>query len=231
MDAYQGSVYDPVSLHKYLYCSANPVMNIDPSGYMGMTIARARYDMATLKLGMQLILQTKTAKIVGAIVFTLAIIPIIHEVSELPIFSNYSIAVQEHLIDETFAGIGDVAKDPELVKKKEDFETDIRAKVKADTKNRGSNTVEHHIVSRKHRKAEPSRDILKKVKIEIESSQNKVMLSTKMHVHMHTNVYYIWLNSTMIASYNMGSEEEAQLNVSNALLLVKTTLITIDTTT
>jgi RHS repeat-associated protein len=32
-DAYQGSVYDPVSLHKYLYANANPVMYSDPSGY------------------------------------------------------------------------------------------------------------------------------------------------------------------------------------------------------
>ena len=33
-DTYQGTINDPVSLHKYLYCSSNPVMNIDPSGYM-----------------------------------------------------------------------------------------------------------------------------------------------------------------------------------------------------
>ena len=32
MDAYQGSLYDPVSLHKYLYCNSDPVNNIDPSG-------------------------------------------------------------------------------------------------------------------------------------------------------------------------------------------------------
>ena len=33
MDSYEGSIYDPVSLHKYLYANANPVMYTDPSGY------------------------------------------------------------------------------------------------------------------------------------------------------------------------------------------------------
>jgi hypothetical protein len=32
MDVYQGSPFDPVSLHKYLYANANPVMFKDPSG-------------------------------------------------------------------------------------------------------------------------------------------------------------------------------------------------------
>lgn len=36
MDSYQGSVYDPVSLHKYLYANANPVMYTDPSGYFSL---------------------------------------------------------------------------------------------------------------------------------------------------------------------------------------------------
>lgn len=37
MDTYQGSIFDPVSLHKYLYANANPVTYCDPSGYFGLT--------------------------------------------------------------------------------------------------------------------------------------------------------------------------------------------------
>ena len=37
MDTYQGSIFDPVSLHKYLYANANPVTYVDPSGYFGLT--------------------------------------------------------------------------------------------------------------------------------------------------------------------------------------------------
>lgn len=33
MDTYGGSVFDPVTLHKYLYANANPVTYSDPSGY------------------------------------------------------------------------------------------------------------------------------------------------------------------------------------------------------
>ena len=32
MDTYQGNMYEPVTLHKYLYANANPVKYTDPSG-------------------------------------------------------------------------------------------------------------------------------------------------------------------------------------------------------
>ena len=37
MDTYAGSVFDPVSLHKYLYANANPVSYTDPSGYFSLS--------------------------------------------------------------------------------------------------------------------------------------------------------------------------------------------------
>ena len=68
MDSYDGSIDDPVSLHKYLYANANPVMYSDPSGYFtledveigtaGETILNVAYQMANqsaMRIGMAIL--------------------------------------------------------------------------------------------------------------------------------------------------------------------------------
>ena len=39
MDTYEGSIYDPDTLHKYLYANGNPVTYSDPSGNMFVDVA------------------------------------------------------------------------------------------------------------------------------------------------------------------------------------------------
>ena len=67
-DSYAGEISDPVSLHKYLYANANPVMYTDPSGYFtledveigtaGETILNVAYQMANqsaMRIGMAIL--------------------------------------------------------------------------------------------------------------------------------------------------------------------------------
>ncbi|MDO5577314.1 MAG: RHS repeat-associated core domain-containing protein, partial [Fibrobacter sp.] len=54
MDEYAGSVFEPVSLHKYLYANANPVMYCDPSGYFA-----THFDYQTGEVGYSIVAPTE----------------------------------------------------------------------------------------------------------------------------------------------------------------------------
>lgn len=82
MDSYQGSLEDPVSLHKYLYANANPVMYTDPSGYSSATemainmdctisarVAEVYYNAVILKIGIQAIVQFKAVGVVESFAY------------------------------------------------------------------------------------------------------------------------------------------------------------------
>ena len=63
MDTYQGSIFEPVSLHKYLYANANPITYSDPSGYCVLA-AKWEYNTSIVRKGMELISQLKGLAIV-----------------------------------------------------------------------------------------------------------------------------------------------------------------------
>ena len=47
LDPFAGNIQDPLSLHKYLYAHANPVMGIDPTGLAEFTTAGVNVSIST----------------------------------------------------------------------------------------------------------------------------------------------------------------------------------------
>ena len=91
MDSYQGSIYDPVTLHKYRYANANPMMYTDPSGYSALGLAvridaestlrisQIMYDSTIFKIGMKVLSALRTVKlfnIIRNLVITSAVVVI-----------------------------------------------------------------------------------------------------------------------------------------------------------
>ncbi|OUL29670.1 hypothetical protein BV378_05730, partial [Nostoc sp. RF31YmG] len=54
-DAYEGTLTDPMSLHDYLYAHANPVMNIDPSGYFTLQEFGAALAISSIASGLGIV--------------------------------------------------------------------------------------------------------------------------------------------------------------------------------
>jgi hypothetical protein len=106
MDAYQGSVYDPVSLHKYLYCSANPVMFVDPSGYMAEDVMVANGCLAILSANLNAfvtslfgLLKTLVLPAIAAAATVVALLPVIKYVATHEQTNNYSESVRDTVIE------------------------------------------------------------------------------------------------------------------------------------
>jgi len=71
MDSYEGNRSDPLSLHKYLYCAADPVNNTDPSG--NMTLAAQVPTFGTMSALAGLSLPSLASAKATAVTLTLAI--------------------------------------------------------------------------------------------------------------------------------------------------------------
>ncbi len=61
MDSYQGSLYEPISLHKYAYANANPISYVDPSGYSATSISECAI-VQTIQTNINEIVQIQSLK-------------------------------------------------------------------------------------------------------------------------------------------------------------------------
>ena len=72
MDSYGGSIYDPTSLHKYLYANADPIGFSDPSGYYSLSEMSTTISVeAVLRKGFEFIAKAFISYIAGGTIATL----------------------------------------------------------------------------------------------------------------------------------------------------------------
>jgi len=142
-DSYAGSVYDPVSLHKYLYANSNPVMYTDPSGYTAATfvenvvvvainaILEATYcflSSAAFATGMKLIASITTIAVVS--IYTYLITDyILDNINDVASGSKTSSDVNEDCKDTAVDGVPGKESDDEQDRENDDSDNDALGKL------------------------------------------------------------------------------------------------------
>ena len=74
LDTFQGNIFDPISLHKYLYANADPVNNIDPSGETSIAVGISITLPAITLPAISLISVLKILALLGVVVLVAAIV-------------------------------------------------------------------------------------------------------------------------------------------------------------
>ena len=174
-------------INLYSYCLDNPVMNVDSSGHMAISIFVAL-----------------TRLICGLVALYLA------AVAATMISANIETA--KEVIDPS-------------IRLEDDLFSDIAGLISSyawslEPKNEYDYKERHHIVARKDRRAERSRQILDEVGIGINDKINLVDVNNSFHRVMHTNVYYAILNLTISLGYYSAGKEgvEAVLLIYQRIL-------------
>jgi RHS repeat-associated protein len=223
MDTYAGRMHEPVTLHKYLYANGNPVMFVDPSGYVGIMRLLTATNVAAN-------IQTYTT--IGVNILT----------------GNYAVAAGQIAEEVVFAKLGALGRP---ISKMSEKATNLfynvlgrNVKLRLGKKASGTtlahnlqqvgvtkppNTSAHHIVAGKGERAQRARDILEDFDIDINSPNNGVFLANRasspaigaIHSGGHTHAYFDEINERLINAAASGDK----VQVLNELGQIKLDLL------
>ena len=228
MDTYQGSIFEPATLHKYLYANANPVMYNDPSGNMFASIAISSVfnsiqekihtlkEIAiyhSLKNAISSIFSTYISKnVVNLVVGTLTV----------AVMAEATLILKDVMIEDVLNGINSGVSKLANVYAISAGILGMILTAATDIKQFGKihkyPTAIHHIVEKSFELAQPARDVLHSVGINLcdnyttaqlvaaeragEPNLTKIKAITHQAIHnqLCNTIYTTWVNIVMVAS-------------------------------
>ena len=231
MDTYAGSLSDPVSLHKYLFANANPVMYSDPSGHE--SVAEEMGVISIIGMLAEAFLET-----ISVVVGFMKNAYVIYTIIALVIVTISAIIISG-ILNWGHVGVsttGDIVINQSLPNtiSWEDLKEIIIAKAETISFARDYRTDGewHHIVAKRDPRAIQSRIILRNsgyrsidpttnfAKVDI--VENLVYLKTAMHRRLHTDEYHLYVFSVLKSVYQENATENVnKVEVAIALNMIR----------
>ena len=179
-DTYRGEIENEETWHLYAYCANNPINYVDPSGHIAQVATKS-----IISSGINNIFMVSTSSIAAIAAIC---------VGSFLVYCGYKMMTNK-VKQWTKENVGTTARKQGLTGTySEEYLEGLAISVARSQKVKRNKDEKHHIVAKKASKAKLSQDILKSVKIDIDSEKNTIMLDYRLHRTLHRNTYYSSVN-------------------------------------